>query len=174
MYKLSLYLRRIVPGGTILTSDDETWDLTMNLNVRGAFWMCQSFIPKNLETRQKLSIINMSSVAGPIKGVENRCIYSISKAALASLTKSIAADYVSNGIRANNICPGTVDTPSFRDRVNMSADPEKAMKDFLARQKMGRLGTATEIAALALYLASDEVKENFCQIICYSTYFFNE
>jgi NAD(P)-dependent dehydrogenase (short-subunit alcohol dehydrogenase family) len=153
----------------------------MNVNVRGAFWVSQAFIPLSLAEKKPLAIINMSSAASSLKGVPNRCAYSVSKGALIALTKSIAAvsyfcaliyikgskvswwdllyikDYVGQGIRANNICPGTVDTPSFRERVNQSPDPVKAMADFIARQKMGRLGTADEIAALALYLACDEV-----------------
>jgi len=146
----------VVPGGTILDTSDSTWDLAMNLNVRSAYWMCQAFIPLSLEEKKSLAIVNMSSAASSIKGVPNRCAYSVSKGALIALTKSIAADYVGQGIRANNICPGTVDTPSFRDRVNQSPDPQKALADFIGRQKMGRLGTADEIAALALYLSCDE------------------
>jgi len=145
-----------VPGGSILQTTDDTWDLAMNLNVKGAFWMSQAFIPLSLGEQKPLSIVNMSSAASSIKGVPNRCAYSVSKGALIALTKSIAADFVGVGIRANNICPGTVDTPSFQGRVNESSDPEQAMKDFISRQKMGRLGTAEEIAALALYLACDE------------------
>jgi len=145
-----------VPGGSILETSDATWDLAMNLNVKGAFWTSQAFIPLSLGAGKGLSIVNMSSAASSIKGVPNRCAYSVSKGALIALTKSIAADFVGQGIRANNICPGTVDTPSFRGRVAESADPSQAMKDFIGRQKMGRLGTAEEIAALALYLACDE------------------
>jgi len=145
-----------VPGGTILDTPDSTWDLAMNLNVKGAFWMCQGFIPLSLKEKKPMAIVNMASAASSIKGVVNRCAYSTSKGALIALTKSIAADYVGEGVRANNICPGTVDTPSWRDRVSQSDDPLKAKADFIARQKMGRLGTAEEIAALALYLASDE------------------
>jgi len=146
----------IVPGGSLLQTTDDTWQLAMDLNVRGAFWVCQALLPAVLEGKGKLSIINMSSVCSSLKGVPNRFAYGVSKGALIALTKSIAADFIGQGIRANSICPGTVDTPSFRGRVNDSPDPEVAMKDFLARQKMGRLGTADEIASLALYLASDE------------------
>ena len=148
---------RIVPGGSILEADDATWTTTMDINVRGAFWVCQALIPRVLKNKGTCSIINMSSVASSLKGVENRFIYSVSKGALIALTKSIAADFVGQGIRANNICPGTVDTPSFRGRVGASNDPKQALANFIARQKMGRLGTAEEIAHLAVYLASDEV-----------------
>jgi len=145
-----------VPNGSILETPDADWDLAMNLNVKGAFWMSQAFIALSLGEKKPLSIVNMSSAASSIKGVPNRCAYSVSKGALIALTKSIAADYVGQGIRANNICPGTVDTPSFRGRVEDNEDPDQALKDFIGRQKMGRLGTAEEIAALALYLACDE------------------
>ncbi|CAG0915486.1 unnamed protein product [Notodromas monacha] len=104
------------------------------------------------------SIINMSSVASSVKGVKTRFVYSTTKAAVVGLTKSIAIDFVDKGIRCNCICPGTVDTPSFRERVNANADAEQALRDFIARQPMGRLGTAEEIAALCVYLASDESK----------------
>jgi len=146
----------IVPGGTVLDTDDATWDLTLNLNVRSAFHVCQALIPIVLKNGNSCSIINMSSMASSLKGVENRFAYSVSKGALNALTKAVAADFISQKIRVNAICPGTVDTPSFRGRVGSAEDPTKAMSDFVARQKMGRLGTAEEIAALALYLASDE------------------
>jgi 2-keto-3-deoxy-L-fuconate dehydrogenase len=103
------------------------------------------------------SIINMSSCCSSVKGALNRFSYGTSKAAVIGLTKSIAIDYATNGIRCNALCPATVDTPSLQDRINMSADAIKARADFIARQKMGRLGTAEEIAYLSLYLASDEV-----------------
>ncbi len=102
------------------------------------------------------SIINMASVASSLKGVPNRFIYCASKAAVIGMTKAIAADFVSNGIRCNAICPGTVDSPSLHDRLRATGNYERAMKDFVKRQPMGRLGTAEEIAALALYLASDD------------------
>jgi len=146
----------IVPGGTVLDCDEETWNRSLDLNAKGAFLMCQALIPIVLKNGNSCSIVNMSSVASSLKGVVNRFAYSVSKGALNALTKSIAADFIGQKIRANTICPGTVDTPSFQGRVSSSADPAKAMQDFLARQKMGRLGTAEEIAALALYLASDE------------------
>jgi len=146
----------IVPGGSILETDDATWDITMNLNCRSAFHICKALIPIVLKNGNECSIINMSSMASSLKGVENRFAYSVSKGALNALTKAIAADFIGQKIRVNAICPGTVDTPSWRDRVNSAEDPDKARADFIARQKMGRLGKPEEIAALALYLASDE------------------
>jgi len=101
-------------------------------------------------------IINMSSIASSIKGAENRCVYATTKAAVIGLTKSIAVDYIQFGIRCNCICPATVDTPSFQDRVNAAPDSKQALANFIARQKMGRLGTAEEIAQLCVYIASDE------------------
>jgi 2-keto-3-deoxy-L-fuconate dehydrogenase len=102
------------------------------------------------------SIINMASVCSSIKGLPNRFIYGTTKAAVIGLTKSVAADYVANGIRCNAICPGTVDTPSLQDRINANPDPEAARKAFVARQPMGRLAKAEEIAPLVVYLASDD------------------
>merc|ERR1712128_113793 len=122
-------------------------------NVRSMFWMCQNIAPKVPDGG---SIINMSSVCSSIKGAPNRFAYGTTKAAVLGLTKSLAADLVGRHIRVNATCPGTVETPSWRGRVNESKDPEQARKDFIARQKMGRLGTAEEIAALVTYLASDE------------------
>ncbi|CAL8075199.1 unnamed protein product [Orchesella dallaii] len=146
----------IVPGGTILDCSDEMWQKTLDLNVRGTFWVCQSLIPLSLEAKTKLAVVNISSVCSSIRGVPNRFIYGVSKGAIIALTKSIAADFVGQGVRANSILPGTFESPSWRDRVNQSEDPEKARADFIARQKMGRIGTAGEIASLALYLACPE------------------
>jgi len=146
----------IVTGGTVLTTDDETFDFTMKLNVKGAFHICKALIPIVLKNDNYCSIINVSSMASSLKGVENRFAYSVSKGALNALTKSIAADFIGQKIRVNAICPGTVDTPSFQGRVNSAEDPKKALQDFIARQKMKRLGSPEEIAALAVYLASDE------------------
>jgi len=146
----------IVPSGSILETSEETWDVTMDVNVRSAYRICQALIPIVLKNGNTCSIINMSSMASNLKGVPNRFAYSVSKAALLGLSKSIAADYITQGIRSNAICPATVDTPSLHGRIASSQDPEQALKDFLSRQKMGRFGTPEEIALLALYLASDE------------------
>jgi 2-keto-3-deoxy-L-fuconate dehydrogenase len=127
----------------------------MNLNVRAMFWTIQAFLPGMLG-KGKGTIVNMSSGCSSIKGAPNRFVYGTTKAAVIGLTKSVAIDYVRRGIRCNAICPGTVDTPSLQGRVGAAADPEQARKDFIARQPMGRLGTAEEIADLALFLASDE------------------
>ncbi|XP_072481027.1 dehydrogenase/reductase SDR family member 6 [Notamacropus eugenii] len=144
-----------VHHGTILECEEKDWDFTMNLNVRSMFLMIKAFIPKMLAQKSG-TIINMSSVASSIKGVVNRCVYSASKAAVIGLTKSVAADFIEQGIRCNCVCPGTVNTPSLHDRIQASPDPKKAMDDFLKRQKTGRLATAEEVAHLCVYLASDE------------------
>ncbi|KAM5194314.1 dehydrogenase/reductase SDR family member 6 [Mantella aurantiaca] len=144
-----------VHHGSILDCEEADWDFTMNLNVRSMYLMIKTFLPKMLAQRSG-NIINMSSVASSIKGVVNRCVYSTSKAAVIGLTKSVAADFIEQGIRCNCICPGTVDTPSLRDRIQARPDPEQALKDFLARQKTGRMCTAEEVAHLCVYLASDE------------------
>uniref|UniRef100_W5N2D6 Dehydrogenase/reductase SDR family member 6 n=1 Tax=Lepisosteus oculatus TaxID=7918 RepID=W5N2D6_LEPOC len=144
-----------VHHGTILDCEEGDWDFTMNLNVRSMYMMIKAFLPKMLAHKSG-NIINMSSVASSIKGVVNRCVYSTSKAAVIGLTKSVAADFIEQGIRCNCICPGTVDTPSLRERIQARPDPEQALKDFLARQKMGRMCTAEEVAQLCVYLASDE------------------
>lgn len=149
-----------VHNGTLLDCDEAAWDFSMDLNVKAMYRMLHAFLPATLErcadTGQQASIINMSSVAGALKGPQNRFAYSVSKGAVMGLTRSIAADYVSQGIRCNAICPGTVESPSLRDRFANTGDPEKARRDFTARQPMGRLGQPEEIAALAAYLASDE------------------
>ncbi|XP_053559479.1 dehydrogenase/reductase SDR family member 6 [Bombina bombina] len=144
-----------VHHGTILDCEETDWDLTMNLNVRSMYLMIKAFLPKMLAQKSG-NIINMSSVASSIKGVVNRCVYSTSKAAVIGLTKSVAADFIEQGIRCNCICPGTVDTPSLRERIQARPNPEQALKDFLARQKTGRMATAEEVAHLCVYLASDE------------------
>jgi len=142
-----------VHQGSIFDCSDEIFERSMNINVRSMFWMCQNIAPKVPDGG---SIINMSSVCSSIKGAPNRFAYGTTKAAVLGLTKSLAADLVGRHIRVNAICPGTVETPSWHGRVNESTDPEQARRDFIARQKMGRLGTAEEIAALVTYLASDE------------------
>jgi len=144
-----------VHGGTILDATEADWDFAFNLNVRSMFRMIRAFLPRMIENGGG-SIINMSSVASALKGVPNRFIYSASKAAVLGLTKSVAADFVTKGIRCNAICPGTVDSPSLRERLKATGNYEKAMADFVARQPMGRIGKAEEIAALVAYLASDD------------------
>ncbi|MBM3539387.1 MAG: SDR family oxidoreductase [Alphaproteobacteria bacterium] len=144
-----------VHHGSILECDDKAWDFTLNLNVRSMFWMSKAFLPGML-AKGKGAIVNIASGASSIRGIPNRFVYGTSKAAVIGLTKSIAADFITKGIRCNAIAPGTIDTPSLGDRINAFADPVQARKDFIARQPMGRLGTAEEIADAALFLASDE------------------
>jgi 2-keto-3-deoxy-L-fuconate dehydrogenase len=144
-----------VHGGTALQATDEEWNFALNLNVRAQFWAIQAALPRMLAAGRG-SVINMASVCGSIKGLPNRFIYGTTKAAVIGLTKSIAADYVADGIRCNAICPGTVDTPSLHDRINANADPDAARRQFIARQPMGRLAKAHEIAPLVVFLASDE------------------
>jgi len=144
-----------VHSGTILECDEAAFDFSFNLNVKAMYRMVRAFLPGMLE-RGRGNIINMSSVVSSVKGAPNRFVYGTTKAAVIGLTRSIAADYVGQGIRCNCICPGTVETPSLQGRINAFEDPEEARKMFIARQPLGRLGTAEEIAALALYLASDE------------------
>jgi 2-keto-3-deoxy-L-fuconate dehydrogenase len=144
-----------VHNGTALQATDEEWNFALNLNVRSQFWAIQAALPKMLAAGRG-SIINMASVCSSIKGLPNRFIYGTTKAAVIGLTKSVAADFVADGIRCNAICPGTVDTPSLHDRINAFADPEAARKNFIARQPMGRLAQAHEIAPLVVFLASDE------------------
>jgi len=145
----------MVPNGSILDCTEADWEAAFNLNVRSMFRMVKAFLPAMLGAGRG-SIVNMASVASSIKGVPNRFAYSATKAAIIGLTKSIAADFVQRGVRANAICPGTVDTPSLRDRLAAQPDPAKAYADFVARQPMRRFGRPEEIAALAVYLASDE------------------
>jgi 2-keto-3-deoxy-L-fuconate dehydrogenase len=143
-----------VHSGNVLQASDEEWNFALNLNVRAQFWTIQAALPRMLAAGG--SIINMASVCSSIKGLPNRFIYGTTKAAVIGLTKSVAADYVADGIRCNAICPGTVDTPSLRDRINANADPQAARQAFIARQPMGRLAQADEIAPLVVFLASDE------------------
>ncbi|TPN89812.1 SDR family oxidoreductase [Mesorhizobium sp. CU2] len=141
-----------VHAGSILEMKDEDLDFAINLNVRAMIRTIRAVLPGMLE-RGDGSIINMSSVAGAPKGVPNRFAYGVTKAAVIGLTKSIAADYVAKGIRCNAICPGTVESPSLESRMRAQGDYETARAAFIARQPMGRLGTAEEIADLAVYLA---------------------
>jgi 2-keto-3-deoxy-L-fuconate dehydrogenase len=144
-----------VHAGTILDCGDDAWNLSMGVNVTSMYRLIRAALPAMLE-RGRGSIINMSSVAGSIKGVPNRFVYGVTKAAVVGLTKSVAADFVAKGIRCNAICPGTIDTPSLHDRLRATGDYAAAWTSFTARQPMGRLGKTQEIASLALYLASDE------------------
>ncbi|WP_425403212.1 SDR family oxidoreductase [Hwanghaeella sp.] len=140
--------------GGIYDCDDKDWDFSFDLNVKAMFRMCKAFLPKMVEAGGG-SIVNMCSVAGAVTGAPNRVAYGASKGAVLGLTRSLAADFVTQGVRINAICPGTVETPSLHDRIEQSGG-ETARQAFIARQPMGRLGTAEEIANLALYLASDE------------------
>jgi len=144
-----------VHHGTILECTDKDWDFSFRLNVRSHYVVIRSFLPKMLAGGGG-SIINVASVAGSLKGIPNRFVYGASKAAVIGMTKSLAIDYVRKGIRVNAICPGTVDTPSLGERIKALGDEQKARADFVARQPMGRLADAAEIAELAVYLASDE------------------
>ena len=144
-----------VHHGTILDVSDDEWDFAFDLNVRSMLRTIRGCLPHMLE-RGTGSIINMSSAASSIIGAPNRFVYGTTKAAVIGLTKSVARDYITTGVRCNAICPGTIDSPSLHDRLRATGDYEQAMKDFVARQPMGRIGTPDEIAALATYLASDE------------------
>ena len=144
-----------VHHGTILDCTSEEFYNSMNVNVYSAYLMSATLLPKMISNK-KGNIIIISSAASNVKGAPNRFIYGTTKAALNGFVKAIAVDYVKKGIRCNAILPGTVQTPSWEDRVSMAKDPEQAKKDFIARQAMGRLGQPEEIASLAVYLASDE------------------
>ncbi|MFC4313547.1 SDR family oxidoreductase [Steroidobacter flavus] len=145
----------IVANGSILDSTEEDWATSFDINVTSMFRLIRATLPGMLE-RGGGSVINISSVASSIKGVPNRCIYGATKAAIIGLTKSVAADFISRGIRCNAICPGTVATPSLDARLRATGDYAAAKAAFIQRQPMGRLGEACEVAALAVYLASDE------------------
>ena len=149
-----------VHAGTILDCDEKAFDFSFDLNVRAMYRMTRAFLPAMLEQGGG-SIINVASVAGSIKGAPNRFVYGATKAAVIGMTKSIAADFITRGVRCNAICPGTVESPSLRDRMAALAQStnqtiEQAEAWFVARQPMGRVGKTSEIAALAVYLASDE------------------
>ena len=144
----------IVEVGDLEAADEESWERTMSVNLKGMFFLSQEVVPR-MAGRGSGSIINIASVAGPY-AVRERLVYSVSKSGVIGFTKSLAVDYLSKGLRANAICPGTVETPSWHDRVNEADDPDQALKDFIARQPMGRVGQPEEIAALAAYLAADE------------------
>lgn len=150
-----------VHQGTILDATEDEWDFAFTLNVRSMFRTIRAFLPGMLAAGDG-SIINVASAASSIKGAPNRFVYGTTKAAVIGLTKAVAADYVKQGVRCNAICPGTVQTPSLDDRIAANAEAagslEAARTGFVARQAMGRLGTPEEIAALAVYLGSDETK----------------
>ena len=144
-----------VASGTILECSNRDYEFSFELNVRSLFQMMKTFLPGMLDQGAG-SIVNVASVAGSISGVPNRFIYGATKAAVIGMTKSVAADFVAKGIRCNAICPGTIDSPSLQDRMRAQGNYEEARAAFVARQPMGRLGQADEVAALACYLASDE------------------
>ncbi|MBF9266780.1 SDR family oxidoreductase [Paracidovorax cattleyae] len=144
-----------VHAGTVLQASDDDWTLAMDLNVRSQFWTMRAVLPRMVQAGCG-SIVNMASVASSLKGLPGRCVYGASKAAVIGLTKSVAADFVGAGVRCNSVSPGTVDTPSLADRIAATGDAENARRAFVARQPMGRLATAEEIAPLVVFLASDE------------------
>ena len=144
-----------VANGTILDCDEASWDFSLDLNLKAMYRMCRAVLP-GMVARGHGNIINMASAVGSIIAAPNRFVYGVTKAGVIGLTKAIAADFVAKGIRCNAVCPGTVDTPSLNDRMRAGGDYEAARKSFLARQPMGRLATAEEVAALVMFLASDE------------------
>ncbi|MCB9957434.1 MAG: SDR family oxidoreductase [Rhodospirillaceae bacterium] len=144
-----------VDDGSVLACDEAAWERSLTLNVTSMYRTIRAFLPAML-AQGSGSIVNMASVAGAVAGVPNRFVYSATKAAIVGLTRSVARDFADRHIRCNAVCPGTVHTPSWEDRVRAAPDPERAKADFIARQPMGRLGTPQEVAQLCVYLASDE------------------
>jgi len=145
-----------VHHGTILDCGEKDWEFTLDLNLRGTYRMVRAFLPAMLKAGKPASIINMSSVVSSLKAAPNRFVYATSKAGIIGLTKAVAMDFIGSGIRCNAICPGTVETPSLEERNAAQGGTPAARQAFVARQPLGRLGTPTEIAALAVYLAGDE------------------
>lgn len=149
----------IVVNGTLLDVTQADWDASFAVNINAMFHVTRAALPgmiRRAEETGAASIVNMASMASSVKGFANRCAYGTTKAAVIGLTKSIAADYVKQGIRANALCPGTVDTPSLRGRIASAADPVQAEKDFIARQPMGRLALVDDLVPMVVYLLSDE------------------
>ncbi|MDO5528200.1 MAG: SDR family oxidoreductase [Paracoccus sp. (in: a-proteobacteria)] len=149
----------VVHSGSVLDIADSEWERAFDLNVTAMMRLTRTCLPGMIERAEEAgtaSILNMSSMASSIKGFTNRAVYGASKAAVIGLTKSIAADFVTKGIRCNALCPGTVDTPSLRERIAKAADPAQAERDFIARQPMGRLASVDDIVPMVVYLLSDE------------------
>ena len=144
-----------VASGTILDCDEDAWAFSLDLNMTAMYRMCRAVLP-GMVARGHGNIVNMASVVGSIIGAPNRFVYGVTKAGVIGLTKAIAADFVTQGIRCNCVCPGTVDSPSLNDRMRATGDYDAARKAFAARQPMGRIASAEEIAMLVVYLASDE------------------
>src|SRR5580700_10746086 len=150
-----------VHQGTIFDCSDKDWDFSFDLNVKSMHRMIKAFLPAMLEKKKSGSIVNISSAVSSIRGVPNRYAYGATKAAVIGLTKAIAADFIKQGIRCNAVCPGTIESPSLDERITALSKQtgrsfDTVQQDFVARQPMGRLGTPAEVAALALFLASDE------------------
>ena len=149
-----------VHHGSVLDCDEAAWDFSFDLNVKSMYRMVRAFLPGMLDKAEKegggASIVNMASMASSVKGFANRFAYGASKAAVIGMTKALAADHVKQGLRCNALCPGTVDTPSLRERIAAAPDPVQAERDFIARQPMGRLAVAEDIAPQVVYLLGDE------------------
>ena len=144
-----------VANGTLLDCTEEDWAFSLDLNITAMFRMCRAFVP-GMVAKGGGSIVNMASAVGSIIAAPNRFVYGVTKAGVIGLTKAVAADFVTKGIRCNAVCPGTVESPSLDERLRATGDYDAARKAFVARQPMGRMATAEEIAQLVVYLASDE------------------